>query len=361
MPSQKNYHNSKLEFLALKWSVTEHFKEYLAYAPFVVRTDNNPLTYILTTPNLNALKWSVTEHFKEYPTCAPFVVRTDNNPLTYILTTPNLDATGHRWVGVLASFEFTLEYQKGADNKAADALSHVPICHDQGMVQSLLEGAIMGAADRSKAEASEELLCEHVHLENEVCVQAEKLAPMHIVDWGEAQEADAVLATCGKWLHTCKDSPFPKKDALLKRYLGDNVDTEEGHILFHACHGLVLSKGLLYISMMPKGEAEGILDFVVPTHQCWAALNGFHHDVGHQGQKRTLVLTQEWFWWPMMADDCRALVWGCQRCRVFEGAYLKHQCVPSGHMHHWNSSTSTSPVWSQQWSSTSHLVSKMCL
>ena len=41
------------------------------------------------------LKWSVTEHFKEYLAFAPFVVRTDNNPLTYILTDPNLDATGH--------------------------------------------------------------------------------------------------------------------------------------------------------------------------------------------------------------------------------------------------------------------------
>ena len=45
-PSEQNYHSSKLEFLALKWSVTEHFKEYLAYAPFTVRTDNNPLTYV---------------------------------------------------------------------------------------------------------------------------------------------------------------------------------------------------------------------------------------------------------------------------------------------------------------------------
>ena len=35
-PVEKNYHSSKLEFLALKWSITEHFKEYLAYSPFVV-------------------------------------------------------------------------------------------------------------------------------------------------------------------------------------------------------------------------------------------------------------------------------------------------------------------------------------
>ena len=37
------------EFLALKWSVTERFHEYLYGGHFEVYTDNNPLTYILTT------------------------------------------------------------------------------------------------------------------------------------------------------------------------------------------------------------------------------------------------------------------------------------------------------------------------
>ena len=72
---EKNYHSTKLEFLALKWAVMEHFKEYLPYQPFLVRTDNNPLTYIMTTSNLNT--------------------------------------TGHQWVGALARFNFQLEYQKG--------------------------------------------------------------------------------------------------------------------------------------------------------------------------------------------------------------------------------------------------------
>ena len=51
---EKKYHSSKLEFLALKWAVTNQFREYLWYRPFIVRTDNNPLTYIMTTPNLDA-------------------------------------------------------------------------------------------------------------------------------------------------------------------------------------------------------------------------------------------------------------------------------------------------------------------
>ena len=97
------------------------------------------------------------EHFKEYLAYAPFVV----------LTTPNLDATRHRWVGMLSSFEFTLEYQKGADNGAADALSWVPIHHNCKMVCSLMKGAIVGAVDQNEVDANEELLCEHVCLENE--------------------------------------------------------------------------------------------------------------------------------------------------------------------------------------------------
>ena len=47
---EKHYHSTKLEFLALKWAVTEHFKEYLLHQPFPVKTDNNPVTYIMTTP-----------------------------------------------------------------------------------------------------------------------------------------------------------------------------------------------------------------------------------------------------------------------------------------------------------------------
>ena len=81
-----------------------------------------------------------------------------------MLTTPNLDATGHRWVGMLALFQFKLEYQKGADNGAADTLSQVPISHNRQTVQSLLEGAIVGASDRGEAKANKGLLEKHEHL-----------------------------------------------------------------------------------------------------------------------------------------------------------------------------------------------------
>ena len=55
MGGDKKYHSSKLEFLALKWAVTGQFKEYLWYKPFTVHTDNNLLSYMMTTPNLDAI------------------------------------------------------------------------------------------------------------------------------------------------------------------------------------------------------------------------------------------------------------------------------------------------------------------
>ena len=177
-----------------------------------------------------------------------------------------------------------------------------------------LEGAIVGAANRGEAKASEELLEEHECLSQEARMQAAKLQPMHIVDWEEAQEADAALAAWHKWLRLRKNTPLPWQDTFLKECLRVEAETEQGRMFFHICNSLILNKGLMYMSTTPKGETEGILAFVFPVGQCRMALNSVHHDACHQGQQRTLALTQERFWWPMMAEDCHVIVRGCQHC-----------------------------------------------
>ena len=132
MAHEKNYHSTKLEFLALKWAVTEHFK-YLLYQPFLVRTDNNPLTYIMATPNLNA--------------------------------------TGHQWVRGLARFNFQLEYQKGWDNIMADVLSQITTHLSPEAVQSILDGVTLGATH--KVEGSDPAIVKGDNgLEKEVHVTA---------------------------------------------------------------------------------------------------------------------------------------------------------------------------------------------
>ena len=160
---------------------------------------------------------------------------------------------------------------------------------------------------------------EHERLSQEVRVQAVKLEPMHIIDWEEAQEADAALATCDKWLHLRKDTPLPWWDTFLKECLGVEAETEQGKMFFHICNSLILNKGLMYMSITPKGETEGVLAFIVPVGQHCLVLNGVHCDAGHQSQQKTLALTQERFWCPMMAEDCHTIVRGCVHCRAFEG------------------------------------------
>ena len=44
--NMSNYSSRKLELLALKWAVTEQFKNYLVGGKFVVLTDNNPLAHL---------------------------------------------------------------------------------------------------------------------------------------------------------------------------------------------------------------------------------------------------------------------------------------------------------------------------
>lgn len=73
-----------------------------------------------------ALKWRVTEKFHDYLYGTNFVVVTDNNPLTYILTSAKLDAASHRWLAALSTYNFKLQYRAGSQNRDADALSRRP-------------------------------------------------------------------------------------------------------------------------------------------------------------------------------------------------------------------------------------------
>ena len=86
--SERNYYAHKLEFLSLKWSVTDRFHEYLYGSTINVYTDNNPLIYILMTVKL--------------------------------------DAIGQLWAASLSPYNFSLHYKPGCQNTVADSLSRIP-------------------------------------------------------------------------------------------------------------------------------------------------------------------------------------------------------------------------------------------
>ena len=72
-----------------------------------------------------ALKWAVAEKFHEYLYRSTFNVYTDNNPLTYVLTTAKLDTKSHCLVASLGNYNFQLYYRAEKTNINADALSRV--------------------------------------------------------------------------------------------------------------------------------------------------------------------------------------------------------------------------------------------
>ncbi len=86
--SEKNYPAYRLEFLALKWEVSEKLSDCLYGATFRVLTDNNPLTYVLTSAKL--------------------------------------DATSHMWLAALSVYNFDIHYKSGQLNVDTDGLSRRP-------------------------------------------------------------------------------------------------------------------------------------------------------------------------------------------------------------------------------------------
>ena len=168
------------------------------------------------------------EHFKEYLLYQPFLVNTDNNPLTYIMTTPNLVATGHRWVSALAKYDFQLEYQKGRDNAVADTLSRVMAHLEPEAVQAILDGATVGTSQRAERE-NPAIIESDQQLEQEVRVTTgQVLVEMHVTDWAVAQKEDPELDAVLQWLGS-------RKKADLRTLLRQCITSEEGQTVWQNC------------------------------------------------------------------------------------------------------------------------------
>ena len=96
----------------------------IAYASRGLR--NSERHYPANKLEFLCLKWAVTDKFHDYLYGNQFLFCTDNNPLTYVLSTAKLDATGHRWLAALSSYNFSLKYKTGKSNLDADSLSRKP-------------------------------------------------------------------------------------------------------------------------------------------------------------------------------------------------------------------------------------------
>ena len=152
----------------------------------------------------------MTDQFKEYIWYKPFTMCMDNNPLTYIMTTPNLDAIGHWWVAALTGYDMTIEYLKGADNKVVDILSCVPQCLDPEAITVLLNHAQASNVPRAEADdprvmeehqkiVEDIILCAH-----QMVKQDKRFRNLMNQDWVHNQMQDPVISNIINWIQQPK-------------------------------------------------------------------------------------------------------------------------------------------------------------
>ena len=289
--TEQRYHSNKQEFLTLKWAVTEQFHEYLS--PY--------------EKNRNE-----------------FVVCTDNNPLTYIFSSANLDAAGQRWVAHLASYNFSLEYQKGKDNTVADFLSwmkeRLPDKEVQEYLNQILHPGVKAVLNNAitpieeHAEQGVRLTPDHQEGSQEVTVEARpaRLATTNVTDWKQEQKEDPVLYQIAKHLREPRDT--------FRAALHKVLDKKATATYIKAKEQLLIKNGLLYRKTRQGQANETVFQFVVPQRHRGAALDGCHREAAHQGQHHSAALMQECFWWPGMTRDLRNHIKKCSHCRKYEAA-----------------------------------------
>ena len=233
-----------------------------------------------------------------------FVVRTDNNPLTYIFSSPNLDAAGQRWVACLASYKFSLEYQKGKDNTVADFLSQMNERLPEEEVQEYLNKipypgvkAVLDNTITPIEECAEQGVwptpdCQDVCQKETVGARPARLAATNVTDWKQEQKEDSGLYQVVKHLRVLHE--------MFKVALHKVLDKKATAAYVKVKEQLLIKNGLLYRKTWQGPANKIVFQFVVPQRHRSTTLDGCHREAAHQGQRRSTTLMQERFWWPGM-------------------------------------------------------------
>ena len=263
----------------------------------------------------------VTEKFHDYLYGNHFIVVTDNNPLTYVLSSAKLDATGHRWLALLGSYNFQLSYRSGRANANADGLSRRPpetVEMFPDVVKAISQAYTV---KRDACPYAETLIVNNKSLlADSIPSESTKLKD---IDWAKEQSADVTLKRVIQLLRT---DNCQHKNELMK-------ESPEVCKYVREWQKFSLIDNVLYRNTVIDGEQTQQL--VLPNSFKDIVLKHLHDDVGHQGRDRTLSLVRSRFFWPGLGSDAQQKVRNCERC-------IKRKTIPKQVLN-WLILSATSP------------------
>ncbi|KAL7857415.1 hypothetical protein SRHO_G00163140 [Serrasalmus rhombeus] len=200
-----------------------------------------------------ALKWAIVDKLHDYLYGVRFTVRTDNNPLTYVLTTAKLNATGQRWLAALSTYDFAIQYRPGRENVDADHLSRNASEEEGWISPSAVKATCkrvcvaenMGSSYIEQLGATPNAIPDLYAYPTRLGISS--LEQLSEEDLRKAQEADAAISRvkravkAGHWLQTTQDN------------------LPELALFQHEYRKLMLKKGLLH-----QKEGQEIFQLVLP-------------------------------------------------------------------------------------------------
>jgi transposase InsO family protein len=261
-----------------------------------------------------ALKWAVTEKFKEYLYGSSFKVFTDNNPLSYVLSTGQLDAVGHRWLSNLSSFSFEIFYKAGKYNAAADALSRLdeprnigsilPYVAPAGTINMIQPGPCLTPQAERESKAGEQF------------------TPLPVCHLIPLQELETVPVSDEGWRNAQISNPYLKLiyEAVANQQRLDRRSISSLPQSLKYLHWqytkLYVHNGVLCRSFTNKeGKHQQV---VVPPSLQKTVTNLYHIQLGHLGETRTVNALRERFFWPQMNKTVHEQISHCLPCISFK-------------------------------------------